>query len=100
MKTISKEAWNRVIEKACDVANATQVEDDPMYEVHRQQMIEILDELEEEYGENSRIYDTRADYVDDPIESRRLCMKALELAKEKNDQDEIKIIQQSLRDLE
>jgi acetoin utilization deacetylase AcuC-like enzyme len=100
MKTISKEAWNRVIEKACDVANATQVEDDPMYEVHRQQMIEILDELEAEYGENSRIYDTRADYVDEPIESRRLRMKALELAKEQNDQDEIKIIQQSLRDLE
>lgn len=69
-----------------------------MHDVYRDQMIEILDELEAEYGEHSRIYDTRADYVDDPIESRQLRMKALELAQEQNDQDEIEIIQQSLRD--
>jgi hypothetical protein len=100
MKPITKAAWNRVIDKACDVANATRVDDDPMYDVYRQQMIEILDELEAEYGEHSRIFDTRADYVDDPNESRRLRTNALELAKKQNNQEEIEIIQQTMRDFE
>lgn len=100
MKTITKAAWDRVIEKACDVANATRTEDDPMYDVYREQMLEILDELEAEFGTQSRILDTRADYIDDPLERRRLCAKALELAIEQKNQDEIEVVLQSLRDLE
>jgi hypothetical protein len=100
MKSITKTAWDRVIEKACDVANTTRASDDPMYDVHRQQMLELLDELEAEFGTQSRILDTRADYVDDPLERRRLCTKALELAIEQNDQSEIDVVLQSLRDLE
>ena len=63
MKSITKAAWNRVIEKACDVANSTETENDPMYEVHRQQMLELLDDLEREFGSHSAISDTRADYL-------------------------------------
>jgi hypothetical protein len=33
MKTITKAAWDRVIHKACDVANASVMEDEPMCEV-------------------------------------------------------------------
>ena len=100
MKTIPKAAWDRVIEKASDVANATRTDDDPMYDIYREQMLELLDELEAEFGTQSRILDTRADYIDDPLERRRLCTKALELARAQNDQDEIEIVLQSLRDLE
>ena len=100
MKTITKAAWNRVIEKACDVANATRTDNDPMYDVYREQMLELLDELEADFGTQSRILDARADYIDDPIERRRLYTKALELARAQNDQDEIEVVLQSIRDLE
>lgn len=100
MKTIPKSAWDRVIEKACDVANATRTDDDPMYDVYREQMLELLDELETEFGMQSRILDTRADYIDDLVERRRLCTRALELARAQNDRDEIEIVLRSLRDLE
>jgi acetoin utilization deacetylase AcuC-like enzyme len=99
MKTITKAAWDRVLEKACDIANATRTENDTMYDVHREQMLELLDELEVEFGKQSRILDTRADYIDDPIERLRLYTKALELAKEQNDEAEIEIILLSIGDL-
>lgn len=100
MKTITKAAWDHVIEKACDVANATRTDDDPIYDVYREQMLELLDELEAEFGTQSRILDTRADYIDDPIERRRLCTKALELARAQKDQDEIEVVLQSICNLE
>lgn len=100
MKPISKSAWNRVHEKACDVANAAHSDNDPMYEVYRGQMLEILDELETEFGTQSRILDTRADYIDDPHERLRLYTKALELARAQNDEDEIRVVLQSIRDLQ
>ncbi len=100
MKPISKIAWDRVHEKACDVVNASRTDNDPMYEVYREQMLDILDELEVEFGAQSRILDTRADYIDDPLERHRLYSKALELAREQNDQDEIEVVLESLRNLE
>jgi hypothetical protein len=100
MKRITKAAWDRVIEKACDVANATRADNDPMFDVYREQMLELLDELEAEFGVQSRILDTRADYIDDPLERRRLCTRALELARAQNNQDEIEVVLQSLRDLD
>lgn len=100
MKTITQAAWDRVIEKACDVANATRADGDPMYDVYREQMLEILDELEAEFGTQSRILDTRADYLDDPFERRRLYTKALQLASARNDQEEIEVILQSISNLD
>lgn len=100
MKSITKAAWDRVIEKACDVANATETDDDPMYEVHREQMLEILDDLEEGFGVQSVTLDTRADYLDDPLERRCLYMRALELARDENDPDQVEVVLQSLRDFD
>ena len=100
MKTITKAAWDRVIHKACDVANASVMEDEPMCEVYSEQMLEILDDLEEEFGVQSLILHTRADYLDDPLERRRLYMKALELAREEKDPDQVEVVLQSLRDLD
>jgi hypothetical protein len=100
MKRITKAAWERVIEKACDVANATRTDHDPMYEVYREQMLEVLDALEAEFGVHCEILDTRVDYIDDPIERRRLYMKALDLARERKDLDQVEVVLQSLRDLD
>jgi hypothetical protein len=43
---ISRQDWERVIEKACDIANATENEGDPMFGVHLEGMMTLLDELE------------------------------------------------------
>ena len=99
MKIITKIAWDRVFEKACDVVNATRT-DDLMHDVYREQMQEILDELEEAFGVQSLILDTRADYLDDPVERRSLYLKALELARDENDPDQVAVVLQSLRDLD
>lgn len=100
MKTITKAAWHRVVEKACDIANATQTDADPMYEVYLEQMLEILDDLEAEFGVHSEILDTRADYLDDPVERRRLYTKALAIARGQKDLDQVEVVLQSLRDLD
>lgn len=100
MKTISEEAWSRVSEKAYDVANAAMADDDVMLEVYRGQMRELLEELEEEWGEHPWILDTRADYLDDPKERRQLYERALSLARKWENQDEVDTILQSLQDLE
>lgn len=100
MKAITKSAWNRVLEKACDIANATRTNNDPMYEIYRDQMHDLLDDLETEFGSQFLILVTRADYIDDPLERRRLCTQALELARKQNNSDETEVVLQSLRDLE
>jgi hypothetical protein len=77
---ICRQDWEQVIEKACDIANATKDEDDPMYEVHVESMMRLLDELEATYGPQSRILATRADYVESSSERRALYVQALDLA--------------------
>ena len=68
MKPITKSARGRVIAKACDVTNATRIDDDPMYDVYREQMLELLNELAAEFGPQPVILETRADYIDDLLE--------------------------------
>jgi hypothetical protein len=48
----------------------------------------------------NRGFSIRADYIDDSLERRCLCNKALQLARAQNDQDEIEVVLQSSRDLE
>ena len=71
-----------------------------MNDIHRVQMLEILDDLEEEFGVQSLILDTRADYLDDSYERRRLYIKALKLARDEKDPDQVEVVLQSLRDLD
>ena len=70
---IHRDDWERVLEKACDIANATETEDDPMYEIHLEAMITLLDELESRYGRQSRILATRADYLESASDRRASC---------------------------
>jgi hypothetical protein len=96
---ICRQDWEQVIEKACDIANATKDEDDAMYEVHVESMMRLLDKLEAKYGLQSRILATRADYVENPSERGALYAQALDLARTAKDMDEIEEIMDSINKL-
>ena len=94
---VSREDWERVIEKACDIANGP--DDDPMYDAHLESMMRLLDELENRYGAQSRILATRADYSQSASDRRALYEQALVLARQANDVDEIEEIMDSINRL-
>ena len=100
MKPITKEAWAKLHQKACDLANAVISGDTVMADVHQDYLFEILDDLETEFGIHPEIIATRADYVDDESERRRLYLLALELAQERGDSFEKREILDSLRKLD
>jgi hypothetical protein len=77
---IHRDDWERVLEKASDIANATETEDDPMYEVHREVMKMLLDELESRYSRQSRTLATRADYLESASDRRARCTRLPALA--------------------
>jgi hypothetical protein len=96
---ICRHDWERVVEKACAIANATENDGDPMFEVHVAAMMTILDELEAKYGPQSRILATRADYLDSFSERRALYEQALELARKAHDTEEVEEIMDSINQL-
>jgi hypothetical protein len=96
---IRRHDWERVVEKACDIANATETDADPMYAVHVEGMLRLLDELETRYGPQSRILATRADYLDSLSERRALYESALELGRKARDTKEIEEIMDSINQL-
>ena len=96
---ICRQDWDRVIEKACDIANATENDHDPMYEVRVEGMMALLDELAAKYGPQSRILATRADYLESCSERRVLYEQALDLARKAHDQQEIAEIRDSINQL-
>lgn len=96
---ICRQDWESVIEKACDIANATENDGDPMYAVHVEGMMVLLDELAAKYGPQSRILATRADYLESFSERRALYEQALDLARMAHDMKEIEEIQDSINKL-
>lgn len=100
MKSITKEAWSRVHAKAVEIANAAMRDDFLMVDVYNSQMLNLLDELEADFGLSPAIIATRADYLDDVVERRRLFEQALTLARSQGDQDEEAEILDSLRKLD
>ena len=99
MKTITKQAWSLVHDKALDVANAAMREDFVMFGVFNKQMLDLLDELEVEFGAQPRILATRADYLDDIVQRRSFYEEALRLARKQGDDEEIAEILESLQTL-
>lgn len=100
MKDITEAAWSRVHEKACDIVNASTIDDVVMVSVFTDQLMVILDELEVEFGPHPEFYDTRADFLDDPDERMRLYRRALKLAREKNDEGVTEEILESMKTLQ
>lgn len=100
MKPISKAAWDRVLEKACEIAHSSGSENDPMFGIHLKQMLEILDDLEKEFGPHSQILDTRADYTDSLVERRQLSLRTLDQTRTAHKEEEVRMIMKSLRHIE
>lgn len=98
MKGITKEVWSQVVDKAVEIGNAAMRDDFLMVGIHRAQMLDLLDELEEEHGLHPALLATRADFSDDIVERRRLFKQALALARSQGDEDEEAEILDSLRE--
>ena len=88
MKAITLEAWSEVHQKACDLANASMMDDYVLVASHRVAMFNILDDLEREFGRQPATIATRADYVEDIDLKRQLLADALALARELGDKAE------------
>jgi hypothetical protein len=97
---LSRQDWERVMEKACEIANATRSEEDAMFGVHVEGMMSLLDELEAKYGPQFQILATRADYLEDYSERQSLYQQALDLAKKSHDTKEIEEIMDSIKQLD
>lgn len=98
-KTLTKQAWSLVHEKALEIANAAMRDDELMAGIHVEQMQDLLDDMETEYGTHAMLTATRADYLIDPAERRALYEVALILAKEKGDHAEVAEIRDTLEKL-
>jgi hypothetical protein len=100
MKSITKKAWHGIHLKACDIGNAIMNEDETMRTIFIQQMHEMLDDLERQFGTHPQIMATRADFLDDREERLRLYEAALKLARERGDSFEVVEILDSLEHLD
>jgi len=92
---ISSEDWDRVHELAVDLVNAPDDENEAV----RERLFECLRGLILKYGELPSIVATQADYVDDPLESERLFLRASDLAQSRGDRSNIREISLSLAGL-
>ncbi len=99
-KPLTKEAWSPVHEKALEIANATMTDDEIMAGVYVDQMMDVLDDLEDEYGRHATLVSTRADFLKDEEERRALYEVALILAKEQGNHEEVAEILESLREMD
>ena len=100
MKSITKAEWDQVHQKACDIANATMMEDDVLAGSHQVAMHQMLDDLERAHGVQPATLATRADYTDDIAEQRALFDRALIMARQRGETDEEMEILDSLRMLD
>ncbi|RYD21488.1 MAG: hypothetical protein EOP88_11215 [Verrucomicrobiaceae bacterium] len=99
-KPLTNEAWAPVHGKALEIADADSREDEMMAGVYVEQMMEVLDGLEDEYGRHATLVSTRADFLRDEEERRALYEVALILAKEQGDHEEVAQILGTLRQMD
>lgn len=99
MKAITQQAWSEVHQKACDIANASMMNDGVLVSSHTAAMFDILHALETKFGRQPAIIATRADYVEDIDSKRQLFAEALALARELGDKTEEAEILDSLQTL-
>jgi GH25 family lysozyme M1 (1,4-beta-N-acetylmuramidase) len=99
-KGIDPSDWDIIHDIAIEVVNASSMSDDILMASKNQRMLDQLAEFHKKYGDHPAILATIADYLDDENERKGMYLKALSIAKSQNDQDEIREIEDSLKDLE
>ena len=97
---IDKSDWDAVHQMACDVANASLMEDDVLLASRNTAMLDLLGDLQKKYGDHPSILATTGDYLDDPTDRRKQYLKALAIARAQGNDSEIEEIENSLSDLE
>ena len=96
---IEKADWDRVHDLACEIVNATSINDGILSESKHLSLFSVLDELESKYGRHPSIIATRGDFTDDPNEALALFHQALELARFHDDKTEEEEILDSIENL-
>ncbi len=79
---ISTDDWDLVHQAACDVVNASAIDDDVLSAHHTEGLFDLLSELETRYGRIPSILATRADFTDAPASAIALHEEALKVAKD------------------
>ncbi|HEY5892303.1 MAG TPA: hypothetical protein VIT91_03640 [Chthoniobacterales bacterium] len=98
--SIAKPDWDRVHQAACDIVNAYTMGDEILGQSKRERLFDVLDELEEKYGEHPSIIATRGDFSENRDEAMACFQKALKLARFYGDKEEEAGILDSIENLE
>ncbi len=96
---IAKSDWDQVTELACEVVNASSMDDDILSQSKLSRLFDVLDSLEEKYGEHPSITATRGDFTEDATEALIHLQKALSLARFYQDEEEEAEILDSIENL-
>jgi hypothetical protein len=76
----SREDWERVSEAARAIVNATMAEDAVLHAACFEELRCVLAALRDQYGDHAVLWETEADFANDPQERRRLYEAAERLA--------------------
>ncbi|MEM1443605.1 MAG: hypothetical protein AAGF67_14765 [Verrucomicrobiota bacterium] len=97
---IDPKDWEVISEIACDIVNAEMIEDDILTNSYTLRMLDTLNGFRKRYGDHPALLATIGDYLESPAERKRYYHRALQIARETNDLEEVDEILDSLRQLE
>jgi hypothetical protein len=72
--------WQRVQDASTPLVNATLADDNVLHASLLEELLVVLGELRERYGEHPILLETEADFCDDPVLQRDIYRRAIELA--------------------
>lgn len=98
MKRIEKGDWDQVHEIACEIVNASSLQDNVLHESKIEALFDVLRALEKKYGTCSRITATFADYSKEE-DRAKLYRAALTQARSEGDGENERLILESLEEL-
>ncbi|MCB1232754.1 MAG: hypothetical protein KDN19_21090 [Verrucomicrobiae bacterium] len=98
-KGIDKLDWDRVHELSVAIVNASAAGDSTISESRKIELLFVLEELREKYGEHPSLLATIGDYLDQPGDRLKYYRRALQIARSQNFQEEIELIEDSIDEL-
>src|SRR5439155_27076385 len=93
---ISTTDWERVKELACKIANASGANDEGLSSEYTTQLLLLLDELQEKYGNLPSILATKADYIANLSESLALLKQASQIGNKQGDKANLTLTASSM----
>ena len=99
MIRIAKPDWEEVRQLACDIVNASSVDDAVLVASKKETLMSLLRGLEAKYGPCSKITATVADFTEETEVRRRLYQQALQQAKAEGDRAGERLILESIAEM-